>query len=275
MCERMPAFPASVQQVLALASDIDCAPKNLVRVIDHDPVLMLKILKVANSAYFGLSRKIISINHAVVYLGINTVKHVALAIAAIGALPRKNSADFDMDDYLLHSLCTAVVTRSLARRIRVPEVEAANYFVAGLLHDIGQVVFSQFEPDRFKVALDAARKEGRPMHEAEQHHLQATHSELGALLCERWQLPEELTQAIRLHHVPSGGKTRNSMRDCLFVANLLSAHMHAPKNAPVALDEAEMPAWVFRQFGPDFRHIIAQLEDLDAELAVATEMLQI
>ena len=114
MCERMPAFPASVQKVIALTSDINSSPKDLVKVIDHDPVLTMKILKVANSAYFGLSRKIVSINHAVVYLGLNTVKHVALAIAAIGSLPRENNADFDMDDFLLHSLTTAVLTRSLA-----------------------------------------------------------------------------------------------------------------------------------------------------------------
>ena len=63
----MPAFPASVQQVITLTSDIDSSPKDLVKVIDHDPVLTMKILKVANSAYFGLSRKIVSINHAVVY----------------------------------------------------------------------------------------------------------------------------------------------------------------------------------------------------------------
>jgi HD-like signal output (HDOD) protein len=86
MCDRMPAFPASVQKVIALTSDINSSPKDLVNVIDHDPVLTMKILKVANSSYFGLSRKIVSINHAVVYLGLTTVKHVALAIA--GGIPR-------------------------------------------------------------------------------------------------------------------------------------------------------------------------------------------
>jgi len=274
MCDRMPAFPASVQQVLSLASDMNTAPKELVRVVEHDPVLTLKLLKVANSAYFGLSRAIVSINHAVVYLGINTVRHVALAIAAIGALPRKNSAHFDTDDFLLHSLCTAVMTRALARNIRIPEVEAANFFVAGLLHDIGQVVFSQFEPDTYRKVLQRSKKEGCPIYVSEQSSLGADHSELGAMLGERWQLPKALTEAIRMHHIPPRKSGGNPMRECLFVANLLSARLHHPKNGPPAMEEAELPAWVFSRFGTDFDTILHQLDDLESELALATEMFQ-
>ncbi len=271
----MPAFPASVQQVIALASDLNTAPKELVRVVEHDPVLTLKLLKVANSAYFGLSRPIVSINHAVVYLGINTVRHVALAIAAIGVLPKKNEAQFDMDDFLLHSLCTAVVTRALARQIRIPEAAAANFFVAGLLHDIGQVVFAQYEPETFKGVLAQARRDNMPIHQAEEIGLGVNHSELGALLCETWQLPKELTDAIRMHHYPPASGGRNAMRECLFVGNLLSAQLHAPKNGPPAMDESELPAWVFKQFGNDFNAILTQLDNVDAEIAVATEMLQL
>jgi putative nucleotidyltransferase with HDIG domain len=275
MCDRMPAFPASVQQVLALASDLNTAPKELVRVVEHDPILTMKLLKVANSAYFGLSKAIVSINHAVVYLGINTVRHVALAIAAIGVLPRNNSAKFDTDDFLLHSLCTAVMTRALARHIRVPEVEAANFFVAGLLHDIGQVVFSQFEPESFRGVLEHSNKENCPIYVSEQALLGVDHSELGAMLGKRWQLPANLNEAIRLHHVPPARPGGSAMRECLFVGNLLSAQLHAPKNGPSAMTEAELPGWVFRQFGGDFDTILRQLENVEAELAIATEMFQL
>ncbi len=269
----MPAFPASVQQVIALASDINTAPKDLVRVVEHDPVLTMKLLKVANSAYFGLSKPIVSINHGVVYLGINTVRHVALAIAAIGVLPRENSAHFDMDDYLLHSLCTAVVTRSLARKLRIPEVEAANFFVAGLLHDIGQVVFAQYESAAFKGALEQAQREGSPIHLAEAARLGASHAELGALLGERWQLPGNLTHAIRLHHDPPVSGGTDPMRECLFVGNLLSARLHSPKNAPPAMTEADLPRWVFQQFGSNFASILDELDHVESELHFATEML--
>ena len=275
MCERMPAFPASVQQVISLTSDINSSPKQLVKVIDHDPVLTIKILKVANSAYFGLSRKIVSINHAVVYLGLNTVKHVALAIAAIGSLPRDNDAGFDMDDFLLHSLTTAVLTRSLARHMRVPEVEAANFFVAGLLHDIGQVVFAQFKHKEFAQALEKCRTEGMPLHDAEHAIIGHDHCEVGAVLCESWSFPESLVSAIRMHHVPSAGRNDDAIRKCLFVANLLAARVNAPANAPSGMSEADLPPWVFRTFGNDFDTIIDGLDGLQSDLQQATSLLQV
>ena len=197
----MPAFPASVQQVISdlrhqlLTEAVGEGHRPRPRPHDQDP-------EGRQLGYFGLSRKIVSINHAVVYLGLNTVKHVALAIAAIGSLPRENDAGFDMDDFLLHSLTTTVLTRSLARHMRVPEVEAANFFVAGLLHDIGQVVFAQFKPDEFAKALEKCRTEGMTLHDAEDAILGHDHCEVGAVLCESWSFPESLVSAIRMHHVP-------------------------------------------------------------------------
>jgi putative nucleotidyltransferase with HDIG domain len=271
----MPAFPQSVQRVISLTSDINSSPKQLVKVIDHDPVLTMKILKVANSAYFGLSRPIVSINHAVVYLGLNTVKHVALAIAAIGSLPRLNDAGFDMDDYLLHSLTTAVITRALAKHLRIPEVEAANFFVAGLLHDIGQVVFAQFKPAEFNAALVEAQKGKVPLHEIEHRLLGSDHAELGAVLCEKWSFPESLVLAIRMHHAPGTGKNSSPVRQCLFVANLLAGRVNAPTNAPMATEEDELPPWVFRTFGNDFETIIDSLDGLQADLVQATSLLAV
>jgi len=271
----MPAFPASVQKVITLTSDLDSSPKDLVKVIDHDPVLTMKILKVANSAYFGLSRRIVSINHAVVYLGLNTVKHVALAIAAIGALPRTNDANFDMDDFLLHSLTTAVLTRSLAREMQIAEVAAANFFVAGLLHDIGQVVFAQFKPDEFLACLRLAREKQLPIHEAEDELLGNNHAELGAVLCETWSFPDDLVSAIRAHHMPGTGKNCDAIRKCLFVANLLAARVNRPTNVPSVIEEDDLPPWVFRTFGNDFDSMLSKMPGLQTDLQQATSLLQV
>jgi len=275
LCERMPAFPASVQKVITLTSDINSSPKELVKVIDHDPVLTMKILKVANSAYFGLSKPIVSINHAVVYLGLNTVKHVALAIAAIGSLPKENDAGYDMDDFLLHSLTTAVVTRTLARVLRIPEGEAANFFVAGLLHDIGQVVFAQFKPKEFNQALKESWAQSVPLHEREIALFGHDHSELGAVLCETWSFPESLVNAIRMHHTPGTGKNDTPVRKCLFVGNLLATRVHPPTNWPVCVREEDLPPWVFRTFGNDFDTILANMPGLQTDLQQATSLLRV
>src|SRR3954463_10475687 len=89
--ERMPAFPKSVQRILELTRDINCSPKELVAVIEKDPVIAIKILRIVNSAYFSLPSKITSINQSVVYLGLNTLKNLALNFSTIGMLPRQNA----------------------------------------------------------------------------------------------------------------------------------------------------------------------------------------
>jgi len=133
--DEMPAFPKSVQKILELTRDVDCTPKDLVQVIDKDPVLTVKILKVVNSAYYSLPKQVTSINHAVVFMGFNTIKNLALGIAAIGMLPKSNAAGFDVQQYLLHSLATAGIARQLASDL--DSADPMDCFIAGLLHDFG------------------------------------------------------------------------------------------------------------------------------------------
>ena len=88
--EKMPAFPKSVQKILELTRNLDCEPKHLVQVIEKDPVITVKILRVLNSAYYNLPSKITSVNHSVALLGFNTIKNLALGIASVGILPKQN-----------------------------------------------------------------------------------------------------------------------------------------------------------------------------------------
>lgn len=201
MVDRMPAFPQSVHRILQLTSDIDCSPRDLVNVIDHDPVITLKILKLVNSAYFGLARKIISINQAVVFVGINTIKNLALSVATMGMLPKQTQGGLNMTRFLLHSLGCATTARMLSQSLGIAERESADYFVAGLLHDFGKVVFARFIPQEFERALELARKKELPLHMAENEIIGATHNQIGAMLGEKWQLPGELVACIKTHHV--------------------------------------------------------------------------
>ena len=127
--DEMPAFPKSVQKILDLTRDVDCTPKDLVQVIDKDPVLTVKILKVVNSAYYSLPKQVTSISHAVVFMGFNTIKNLALGIAAIGMLPKSNAAGFDVQQYLLHSLATAGIAKQLASTL--DNADPMDCFIAG------------------------------------------------------------------------------------------------------------------------------------------------
>lgn len=214
--ERMPAFPKSVQSILELTRKIDVDAKAIVQVIEKDPVMTVKILRIINSAFYALPRQVASVNHAVVMLGINTVKNMALTLAAAGMLPARNNAGFDAGQYLLHSLAVAGTSRLLAQKFGDTDVNEA--YIAGLLHDFGKIVFAQYFPDEFRCALEQASN-GIPLHEAEQAALGTDHTVTGSLLAEKWQFPPALVAAIKDHHHTDSHLS--GLGRCLFLANEL------------------------------------------------------
>lgn len=264
--ERMPAFPKSVHQVLKLASDINCSQKCLVEVIKKDPVFTLKILRLVNSAYFGLSREVTSINHASVYLGLNTLKNVALGLAAVGAIPKNRVAGLDMDAFWLHSLAVATATRLLGAMLGVSRDEAADYFAAGLLHDIGKVVLALYMAEEFEDVGVLVARDSMPMYRAELKVLGATHADVGAMLAARWNLPDDLTEAIARHHTPDEGEP-SQLVDCVFAADQITKRL-AFGSAGDAVVEP-LPASVRARFGLDLDGLIREMPTLDEEVEEA------
>ncbi len=215
MLEQIPTFSQSVLRILELTGDVNCSTKELVNQIAHDPILTVKVLKLVNSAFFGLSREVTSIQQSVVYIGINTIKNLAISVAAMGALPKTNKAGLDM----LHSLLTAVVAKQLAQKRRVPNTEVSSYFISGLLHDIGQIIFSQAQPEIYQEVINEAKLLEDPLHIIEQKAFNINHAEIGARLAEKWQLPTTMVQAIRNHHSPRQMSGDQDMDKSIFVAN--------------------------------------------------------
>ncbi len=217
--DRMPAFPRSVQQILEMSNNINCPPKDFVQVIEKDPVMTMKVLKVINSAYYSLPNKINSVSQSVVYLGINTVKNLALAIAAVGVLPKRNPRNFDIHQYLVHSLTTAALARQLCGLAK-GSIEPGDAYIAGLLHDFGKVVLAQYMSDEYQQIMEAVDQGGVSLHQAERRVLGTDHAVVGAMLTRRWQFPYELSQCIADHHNAQAEAT--VLLDCVRVANQLS-----------------------------------------------------
>ena len=263
--DRMPAFPQSVQRVLELTRDVNVEPKAIVEVLEKDPVMAARILKTINSAYYGLPRKVSSVGHAVVMLGINTVKHMALAIASAGMLPVRNNAGFDTAEYLQHSLAVAGLARLLAQRIG--GTDPGEAYIAGLLHDFGKVLFAVNLPQEFHVALEMAATEGVSLHLAEQRVLGVDHTRAGAMLAEKWQFPASLSECIGAHH---GLNLDNGALRCLFLADQLAKFDAAGEPLPGRRLPA-LPAGIGGALGDSYPSIIEALPErnriLDEALA--------
>ncbi len=267
MVEAMPAFPQGVTRVLDMCSRIDCSPRDLVSVVESDPVLAMRVLKLVNSPFIGLAQPISSISHGVAYVGMNTIKNIALTVAAIGMLPRENEANFDMDKFLKHSLGTAAVCKRMATLKGVKETQSGDYFLAGLLHDFGKVILVQHKPDSFSEALEEASKKKIPLDVAERSIYKIDHAEIGAVLAAHWTLPDPLVRAIRYHHM-AGELSDPSLLERTVMASNLVVHRlgfgQSGNDFPAGL-----PKVIIESLGMSIDDIILSIGDTDVLFADA------
>lgn len=271
---QMPAFPKSVHRILELSRDINCSPKELVSIIEKDPVMTMKLLHIINSSYYSFPKQITSVNQSIVYIGLNTVKNMALSFAVIGVLPQHNSAGFDMQRYLMHSLITASIARMLCQKFSKDGTDPGDCNLAGLLHDFGQVVFAQFMPDEFKKVLSYSIENDVPIYAAERKIIGVDHGVVGAMLVERWQFPKNLCDTIRHHHDASLQNTM--LQSCVYVADLLSKHKSLSNNYNNANGPmAELPHAIAQRFGGNLGEIIVKLGDLSSIVAEALAFVHI
>lgn len=227
-------------------------------VVEKDPVMTMKLLRVINSACYGIPKQITSVNQAMVYLGLNTIKNMALSFAAMGALPPQISAGFDVEGYLMHSLTTAGLARTLCQKYRSDDTDPADCYIAGLLHDFGKVVLAQFLAEEFRGALALSIEQSISLHIAEQQIIGTDHTVIGGMLMAKWQFPTELTDTIRNHHGEISPD--NMVQSCLFVANQISKQQHLGNSGNLMAEE--LPPALAERFGGSLLDVIASLGDI-------------
>jgi putative nucleotidyltransferase with HDIG domain len=256
--DKMPAFPKSVQSILELTRDDDCPLKELVAVIENDPVMTIKLLRILNSAFYGFPKRITSISESVTYLGMHAIKNMALSFAAMDVLPAQNPAGYDVQRLLMHSLTTASVARTLCQQYSQDNTKPADCYIAGLLHDFGKVVFAQFLAREFKQALEFCAEQSISLHAAEQHVIGADHTMVGGMLVEKWNFPGHIADSIRRHH--SEISPDNMMLSCLFVADQISRQLALEKGGKNLVEP--LPHALAENFGGHLHDIIASLGDV-------------
>lgn len=201
----LPAMPHIAGLVMNKLSDRNASAKQIQRIISADQALAAKILKVANSAFYGCSRKVSTLTDAVVILGFNTIRSLVLAISTRSILQRGSEGlGMSKEDLWKHSIGCAVGCRILAGMASFPRQEEA--FICGLLHDIGKLVLSQNFAQRYKKVEEKVVKEDFSYREAEGEIFGFDHAQVGALLVKKWNFSQELEKVIEFHHEPSKAK---------------------------------------------------------------------
>ena len=197
----MPSLPTSVTKVLEICNNPNTSPADLNQVISLDPVLVGRVLKLINSAYYGLGQPVTNLARAIIMLGINTVKNLALSTAVMGHLPAKNKAPgLNMEGFWRHSLCVGVSAKLLAKRRGIDAKLAEEYFTSGLLHDIGKIPLNAVLSNEYMLTVSAGDKERKPLFRAEDSIMGLNHCTAGAMIKSAWKLDGAVGDVIVHHH---------------------------------------------------------------------------
>jgi putative nucleotidyltransferase with HDIG domain len=221
----LPTLPIVVPQVLRLVEDHRSSASDLARVIGSDQSLTTRILRLANSAFYGFRREIVTINHAVVLLGFDTVKSIVLAATVSDTLSDGGQGgSFNREQFWLHVGGAAAAARHVAKSLRVTDAEAA--FVGGLLHDVGKVVLDRFLHDRYAEAARLAAETPCLIREAEMALFSVNHADVGRWLAERWRFPAAIVEPIAFHHRPvAAGPDHRALTAVVHVADILARNV--------------------------------------------------
>ncbi len=196
--KQLPMLPTIAAEALQLIDNSKTSAGRLGKIIERDQALAARVLRVANSPFYGFPREISTIDLAIVILGFNAIREIILSLVVQGVLLNVRSSDLKVSDFWKYSVFSGCTARFLARKLGYRL--AGEAFVAGLMHDIGVLIIAQYFQRELQDIRRYQKQHGGSMHQAERACLGATHAEVGAWLAEQWNLPEQLIHAIRWHH---------------------------------------------------------------------------
>ena len=211
----LPTLPHVVQRLAAMIGRPTVSTEEIGSIIEKDQVLAAKVLRLANSPFYGFPSRIGSVPHAVIVLGFNVVKGLTLCASALSIMK-----DAGMDQLWRHSLGVAITANLLAARLEIKNPE--ELFVAGLLHDIGKVVLYVKWPGVGTSIKDALQAGGdRSLFDVEKDVTGLSHADIGGCLANAWHLPITLREPILYHHDPALAKEATLQTAIVHVADIL------------------------------------------------------
>jgi HD-like signal output (HDOD) protein len=217
--EDLPAMPNSLHQILDALDRVTASAKTLEKIVEQDPVLTAKILRLAGSPYYGVCGEVSSISKAVVALGFREVRNLVIGLSLTGVFPENlGFEEFDSKGLWLHSMGVATASRLLAEHI--PDLVPEELFTAGLIHDLGRFMLCLHFADELREILSIRRTEGISLFAAEER-CGITHADLGAYLAQKWGLSDMLTNVLRYHHRPHGAGPHTRAASVVFLADEL------------------------------------------------------
>lgn len=203
-----------------LMADDSTSLEQLALVVIRDPNLTARILKLANSSFYGLPSRVDTVTRAVMLLGMAEIQKIVTAVCAVQSFSRLSSAITNMNSFWRHSVYTGLVAQALARRARVLHPE--RLFVAGMLHDVGTLLINQRFPEIAQTTIVEAAGDEDALQDFEQRDLGFDHALLGGMMLDSWKLPGTLVDTVYWHHAPHRAHSAGTEAAILKVADVVA-----------------------------------------------------
>jgi putative nucleotidyltransferase with HDIG domain len=237
---QLPALPRAAAQALAALRDESAGAEECARCIGRDQALTARVLRLANSAFYGVPGRVASVSGAIQLLGRRTLSATLTAATLTAQFTDLSCAGFDFDGFWRHALGTALAAEGIAR-MRVLDEEVA--FTAGLLHDIGRLALVAHFPREMAAVLGVAAERDMPLMDAEREVLVTDHAAIGVAIASHWRFPAEVQAAIAAHHQPPPASAEPTMADVIHVADAMVHALDLAGDAHESVPDVDTSAW--------------------------------
>ncbi|HEX5053070.1 MAG TPA: HDOD domain-containing protein [Planctomycetota bacterium] len=266
----LPTMPEVLLKLNDVMANPDASAADVAKVIASDPAVSTNILRIVNSAYYGLQVRVSSVSLAVSVMGFNMTKKVALKAAVFSSFGKRRDKiqHFDPLAFWRHAVYTGVAARALASASTAfAEMHPEDLYIAGLLHDIGKIILMEKTAPRYLAMLRKSVQQQRSETEVEIEDFGFTHADVGSVLAIKWSLPEDLAIAVRYHHSPSRDPFHRSLSSLIHLADQLAWQAGTPSTVGTPLAAADPDAHA--QIGIDEQRVAQLLPRIQEDFAAS------
>ncbi len=222
--DKMPPLNPTYAKVIEISNRPNVTAPELNKIISLDPVLTAKVLRLINSAYYGLNTKINTLVRAIIMLGVNTVKNLAISTAILSSIDSKDAFINYNKNFWEHSIGVGIISKLISQKRDVDPQLLESYFVCGLLHDLGKIpLYKSFKDDYIDI-FRYVDENKEALFVAEKKVLGVNHSEVGDLIAEAWNLNNEIRDSIAFHHSPENYEEK--YKDYVYTVSLANYYTH-------------------------------------------------
>jgi len=267
----LPTLPVVINNIILTARSEKTSANDLANFIMNDQAISARVLKIANSAYYGMTKKIDSISRAIVLIGFSEIISLALGTGVFSALSQKGKdIRIDMAGLWKHSIGVEFAAKKVVNKTGVIINESTS--LIGLLHDIGKIIFSVYFPEEYAEVLEKTVNSQAPLYKTEKEILGLDHAEMAYLLMKQWNFPANIIQPVRYHHDPSAcPKEQLDMAMVINVANFVchQSGIGQSGNKNIQQDDSAL-----EKLGFSDQDIVTLAEELESERSQVEDFLE-